>query len=172
MIAEQRGPRVNERIRIREVRVIVEDTGEQLGILATEVALQTARDKGLDLVEVAPEARPPVCKIMDYGKYKYAIKQKQKQSAKKQHKVVTKEVRVRPKTGEHDLQVKLKQAREFLEKDFKVQVNVLFRGRERAHGDIAKQHLERFLKELEDIAKVEMTPKNEGFRMMMILSKK
>jgi translation initiation factor IF-3 len=128
---------VNERIRIPQIRVIGAE-GEQLGILYTEEALQMAKDNGLDLVEVAPEARPPVCKIMDYGKYKYEIKQKKKQSAKKQHKVVTKEVRIRPKTGEHDFMVKLKRARQFLAKDYKVQVNVLFRGRERAHGDIAK----------------------------------
>ncbi len=169
---EQRGPRVNERIRIREVRVIVEEGGEQLGILLTEDALTKARDMGLDLVEVAPEARPPVCKIMDYGKYKYELKQKKKQSSKKQHKVVTKEVRIRPKTGEHDFQVKLKRAREFLTKDLKVQVNVLFRGRERAHADIAKSHLDRMAKELEDVAKIEMTPKFEGYRMIMILAKK
>jgi len=168
---EQRGPRVNERIRIPQIRVIGAE-GEQLGILYTEEALQMAKDHGLDLVEVAPEARPPVCKIMDYGKYKYEIKQKKKQSAKKQHKVVTKEVRIRPKTGEHDFMVKLKRARQFLAKDYKVQVNVLFRGRERAHGDIAKGHLERMLKELEDIAKVEQPPKSEGYRMMMVLAKK
>ena len=93
-------------------------------------------------------------------------------NSKKQHKVITKEVRIRPKTGEHDLMVKLKHAREFLEKDYKVQVNVLFRGRERAHGDIAKGHLDRIAKELEDIAKIEMAAKNEGFRMTMILAKK
>jgi translation initiation factor IF-3 len=162
---------VNERIRIPQVRVIG-DEGEQLGILYTEEALQMAKDRGLDLVEVAPEARPPVCKIMDYGKYKYEIKQKKKQSAKKQHKVVTKEVRIRPKTGEHDFQVKLKRARTFLQKDYKVQVNVLFRGRERAHGDIAKSHLERMMKELEDVGKVEQPPKFEGYRMMMVLAKK
>jgi translation initiation factor IF-3 len=170
-VVEQRGPRVNERIRIREVRVIG-DEGEQLGILLTEDALAKARELGLDLVEVAPEARPPVCKIMDYGKYKYEVKQKQKQSAKKQHKVVTKEVRIRPKTGEHDFQVKLKRAREFLNKGHKVQVNVLFRGRERAHGDIAKGHLDRMMRELEDIGKVEQPPKFEGYRMMMVLSNK
>jgi translation initiation factor IF-3 len=168
---ENRGPRVNERIRIPQIRVIGAE-GEQLGILYTEEALQMAKDNGLDLVEVAPEARPPVCKIMDYGKYKYEIKQKKKQSAKKQHKVVTKEVRIRPKTGEHDFMVKLKRARQFLAKDYKVQVNVLFRGRERAHGDIAKGHLERMLKELEDVAKVEQPPKFEGYRMMMVLAKK
>ena len=170
-VIEQRGPRVNDRIRIREVRVIG-DQGEQLGILLTEDALNLARERGYDLVEVAPEARPPVCKIMDYGKYKYELKQKKKQSAKKQHKVVLKEVRIRPKTGEHDFLVKLKRAREFLKKDHKVQVNVLFRGRERAHGEIAKHHLDRMMKELEDIAKVEQPPKFEGFRMMMVLAKK
>ena len=170
-IAQEREDRRNEQITASRVRVIGAE-GEQLGILFTEEALQMAKDQGYDLVEVAPEARPPVCKIMDYGKYKYEIKQKKKQSAKKQHKVVTKEVRIRPKTGEHDFMVKLKRARQFLAKDYKVQVNVLVRGRERAHGDIAKAHLERMLKELEDVAKVEQPPKFEGYRMMMVLAKK
>ena len=163
--------RINDAIRVPRVRLIDED-GAQLGIKTADEAREYAYGKNLDLVEVAAQADPPVARVMDYGKYKYELKQKKKQSAKKQHKVVTKEVRLRPKTGEHDFMVKLKRARQFLTKDYKVQVNVLFRGRERAHGDIAKGHLERMLKELADIAKVEQPPKSEGYRMMMVLAKK
>ncbi|RMG11062.1 MAG: translation initiation factor IF-3 [Planctomycetota bacterium] len=166
---QDRGPRVNERIRVREVRVVDAD-GSQLGVLPTDQALARAKEQGLDLVEVAAKSRPPVCKIMDYGKYKYEMKLKKRQNAKKQHKVVLKEVRLRPKTGEHDYQVKIKHARRFLLKGYKVQVNVLFRGRERAHTDIAKGHLERMAEDLEEIAKVESPPKMEGYRMIMILA--
>jgi translation initiation factor IF-3 len=109
---------------------------------------------------------------MDYGRYKYEKKRKEKESRKKQHVVQTKELRLRPKTGEKDFQTKLKKARQFLEKNYKVLVSVLFRGRERAHGDIARDHLQRMVKELEDIAKVESAPKMEGFRMTMVLAKK
>jgi translation initiation factor IF-3 len=168
---ENRGPRVNERIRVREVRVITED-GEQLGVIPTEVALARAKDKGLDLVEVAADSRPPVCKIMDFGKFKYETKLKKRQAAKKQHKVVTKEVRIRPKTGEHDFQVKLRQAKGFLQKGYKVQVNVLFRGRERMHADIAKGHLDRVQTELETVGKIETPPRLEGYRMFMIVAPK
>ena len=163
------GPRVNDRIRVREVRVI-DSNGEQLGVLATDVAMARAREQGLDLVEVAESARPPVCKIMDYGKFKYEAKLKKRLNAKKQHKVVLKEVRIRPKTGEHDYQVKLKHAKRFLEKGYKVQVNVLFRGRERAHTDIARSHLDRMAEDLEDCGKVEVHPKMEGYRMLMVLA--
>ena len=147
---EHRGPRVNERIRIREVRLI-DDAGQQLGVMPTEKALELAREKGLDLVEVAPDSRPPVCKILDYSKFKYEEKKRKRESAKKQHKVITKEVRLRPKTGEHDYQVKIKHARRFLSKGYKVQVNVLFRGRERAHTDIARGHLDRMAEDLVDV---------------------
>jgi translation initiation factor IF-3 len=164
-----RGPRVNERIRVREVRC-VDSNGDQLGVLATETALARAKEQGLDLVEVADKARPPVCKIMDYGKYKYELKLKRRQNAKKQHKVVLKEVRIRPKTGEHDYQVKIKHARRFLKKGYKVQVNVLFRGRERAHTDIARAHLDRMSKDLADLGKTESGPKMEGYRMIMVLA--
>ena len=165
---ENRGPRVNERIRVREVRLIDSD-GSQLGVVPTDAALAKAKDKGLDLVEVAADSRPPVCKIMDFGKHKYEAKLKKRQAAKKQHKVVTKEVRMRPKTGEHDFQVKLKQAKRFLEKGYKVQVNILFRGRERMHGDIAKSHCDRIAEELKDLCRVEVAPKMEGYRMIMVL---
>ncbi len=168
---ENRGPRVNDRIRVREVRLIGDD-GEQHGVVPTEQALALAKDKGLDLVEVAADSRPPVCKIMDFGKFKYETKLKKRQNAKKQHKVVTKEVRIRPKTGEHDYMVKVKQAQRFLEKGFKVQVNVLFRGRERVHTDIAKGHLDRMATELEALGKIESPPRMEGFRMFMIVAPK
>jgi translation initiation factor IF-3 len=138
--------------------------------LTTEAAMVRARDQGLDLVEVAEKSRPPVCKIMDYGKYKYELKLKKRQNAKKQHKVVLKEVRIRPKTGEHDYQVKIKHARRFLTKGYKVQVNVLFRGRERAHTDIARGHLDRMARDLADLAKVESNAKMEGYRMIMVLA--
>jgi translation initiation factor IF-3 len=134
--------------------------------------MKFAEERGLDLVEVAPEARPPVCRIMDYGRYKYEKKRKDKESRKKQHVIQTKELRLRPKTDENDFQTKLKKARKFLEKNCKVLVSVLFRGRERAHGDIARDHLQRMIKELEDIAKVESPPKMEGYRMTMVLAKK
>ena len=166
--ASDRGPRVNERIRVREVRV-VDSNGDQLGVLTTEVAMARAKDQGLDLVEVAEKARPPVCKIMDFGKYKYEEKLKQRQNAKKQHKVVLKEVRLRPKTGEHDYQVKLKHARRFLTRGYKVQVNILFRGRERAHTDIARGHCTRMAEDLVDLGRVESPAKMEGYRMIMIL---
>jgi len=167
--ATDRGPRVNERIRVREVRLI-DANNDQVGVVATDVALARAREQGLDLVEVAEKSRPPVCKIMDYGKYKYELKLKKRQNAKKQHKVVLKEVRIRPKTGEHDYQVKLKKARSFLLKGFKVQVNVLFRGRERAHTEIAKHHLDRMAEELVELGKVEVPAKMEGYRMIMVMS--
>lgn len=167
--ATDRGPRVNERIRVREVRLIDAD-GTQLGVVATDAAMVRAREQGLDLVEVAEKSRPPVCKIMDYGKFKYELKLKKRQNAKKQHKVVLKEVRMRPKTGEHDYQVKARNAKRFLEKGYKVQVNVLFRGRERAHTEIARGHLDRMVKELEDLAKVEVYPKMEGYRMIMVMA--
>ena len=167
--AQDRGPRVNERIKIREVRLIDSD-GEQHGVVPTDKALAMAKAQGLDLVEVADRERPPVCKIMDYGKYKYEQKRKKRENAKKQHKVELKQVRMRPKTGEHDYQVKLKHAKRFLEKGCKVQVNVFFRGRERAHTEIAKHHLERMAEELEELAKVEVPPKMEGYRMIMVLA--
>ena len=162
---------MNERIRIPQIRVIGAE-GEQLGILYTEEALQMAKDNGLDLVEVAPEARPPVCKIMDYGKYKYEIKQKKKQSAKKQHKVVTKEVRIRPKTGEHDIQFKLNQAKTFLQHKDKVVVSVIFRGRELAHIEEGRKVIDHVIKELEEVSKIESSPSHQGKRIVCILAPK
>ena len=166
-----RGPRVNHQIRMRQVRCI-DDEGKQLGVIDTDDALALASKKGLDLVEIAPNQRPPVARIMDFGKYKYELKKKEQASKKKQHQVQVKEVRVRPKIAEHDVQVKVKRARNFLEGGDKVQVNCLFRGREMVHKDVAANVLRHVYELLEDIAKVEREPHMDGRRMIMLLSKR
>lgn len=162
-----RNQRVNEQIRISPVRVINAE-GVMLGVMPTGKAMEAAREAGLDLVEVAPNERPPVCKIMDFGKYKYS--QKKKASKQKQHQVHVKEIRVRPKTGDHDIEVKVKRAREFLEHKDKVLVNVLFRGRELAHIDEGRKVMDEVLQALEDVAKVEKNPSMEGKRMTAIVA--
>ncbi len=139
--------------------------GDQLGILATEEALSRARDAGLDLVEVAPGERPPVCRIMDYGKYKYE-KSKKRQSSVHAHQMRTKEIRLRPKTGEHDIDFKIKQAMTFLKHRDKVQVSVLFRGREMAHIEEGRKVMESVLAQLSEIGKVESAPQQNGRRMI------
>ena len=139
-----------------------------LGVMPTGKALESAREVGLDLVEVAPNERPPVCKIMDFGKFKY--EQKKKTAKQKQHQVQVKEIRVRPKTGEHDIEVKVKRAREFLEHKDKVQVNVLFRGRELAHIDEGRRVMNLVLQALDDVAKIEKNPSMENKRMIAILA--
>jgi translation initiation factor IF-3 len=149
------------------VRVISAD-GAMLGVMPTGKALETAREAGLDLVEVAANERPPVCKIMDYGKFKY--EQKKRTSKQKTHQVQVKEIRVRPKTGDHDIEVKVKRAREFLEHKDKVLVNVLFRGRELAHIDEGRKVMNEVLAALEDVAKVEKNPSMEGKRMTAIVA--
>jgi translation initiation factor IF-3 len=154
-------------IRIREVRLI-DETGEQVGVVPTEEALSRAQKARLDLVEVSPRARPPVCKIMDYGKFKYDLRKKeQQQSSRKQAQL--KELRVRPKTSDHDLGVKLRKARGFLEEGHKVLFNVFFRGRERSHTDLGRYLLEKIAQDLEDIARVERMPAMDGRRMTMML---
>jgi translation initiation factor IF-3 len=163
-----REPRINERIRAESVRTIGEK-GEQIGILTRTAALTKAREAGLDLVEVAPDAAPPVCRIMDYGKYKYEMKKRTVEARKKAHQVKVKEIRLRPKTDEHDLLTKLSHAREFLEHRHKVVVNMLFRGREMSHVEIAKELMKRFVTELEGLAKVEQEPRIEGRRMTLIM---
>jgi translation initiation factor IF-3 len=163
----ERGLRVNEQIRISPVRVITAE-GAMLGVMPTSKALEAAREAGLDLVEVAPNERPPVCKIIDYGKFKYT--QKKKLSKQKQHQVHIKEIRVRPKTGDHDIEVKVKRAREFLEHKDKVLVNVLFRGRELAHIDEGRRVMEEVLQALDEVGKVEKNPSMEGKRMTAIVA--
>jgi len=136
-----------------------------LGILDTAEALQTALDEGLDLVEVAPNERPPVCRIMDYGKFKYEQKKKQQKNSKG-HQVQLKEIRLRPKIGDHDIEFKMKQARQFLKEHDKVKLNVLFRGRENAHHDRGREILNSMIEALDDVAKVEKPPGMEGHRSM------
>jgi len=164
-----RGPRINERIGVREVRVVGED-GEQLGVLPTRDALLRARELGFDLVEVAPKSRPPVCRIMDYGKYKYELSKKAKQARKRQHQVVVKEIKLRPKIETHDYDFKKKHIIEFLEHGDKVKVTLMFRGREMAHTDLGRKLLVQLASELVALAKVEAAPKQEGRNMTMLLT--
>jgi len=153
------------------VRLISED-GEQLGVVAIEVALQKAEDAGLDLMEVAPDANPPVCKIVDHGKLKYEEKKKQQQSKKKQHVVKIKEIRLRPRIEDHDLMTKLNHGRKFLQDGAKLKVTLMFRGRELSRIDLGKIVMERVLEELADVAEVEKDIPLEGRRMSMILNAK
>jgi len=136
-----------------------------IGVIPTSEAMEMATEAGLDLVEVAPNVRPPVCRIMDYGKFKYE-QQKRKKESQKHHQMQVKEIRLRPKTGEHDIQFKVKRARSFLEHKDKVKINILFRGRENAHHDVGREMLQSIIHDLEDIAKVEKAPSMEGPRMM------
>ena len=165
------GPRINHQIRIRQVRVIDEEN-KQLGIMDTADALALAVHKQLDLVEIAPNQRPPVCRIMDFGKFKYEEKKKEQANRRKQHNATVKELRVRPGTGEHDLQTKVKRARQFLEGGDKVLVCCLFRGRQMAHKEVGEQVIMEVVKHLGDIAKVESGVRQEGRRMVLLLSKK
>ena len=161
---------MNERIRVPEVRLIGEQ-GEQIGVVPTDDARDRAREAGLDLVEVAPSARPPVCRLMDYGKYKYELRKKQQKAKEKQHRIRIKGIRLRPKTDEHDFQVKLEHARRFLEQGNKVQVTLLFRGREMAHIELGRNLLQRFAEDLAEVSSVERYPKMEGRRMTLLLNR-
>jgi len=163
--------RLNQGIRAREVRVIDPD-GNQLGILPIREALAAASEFGLDLVEVSPTAKPPVCKIMDYGRFKYEQTKKQHEAKKKQTTFQIKEIKVRPKTGEHDLQTKLGHIKKFLERRDKVKVTVMFRGREIALSDRARELLEQVAAQVEPLAVVEQLPKFEGRTMTMVLAPK
>ena len=159
---------INEEIRDKEVRVIGAD-GAQLGIMSSAAALEIAEGKDLDLVKIAPGSNPPVCKIMDYGKFKYE-QQKKKQDAKKRQAVVqVKEIKVRPKTDEHDYETKLKHIRSFLEDGDRCKVTVFFRGREIVHKDRGIEILERIVKDLEDVGKVEQEPRAEGRTLQMLV---
>jgi translation initiation factor IF-3 len=155
-------------IRAREVRVIASD-GEQLGILQTRDALMRAEEQGLDLVEVAPTAVPPVCRIMDFGKYKYELNKKAHESKKHQSVITVKEVKLRPRTDDHDIQFKTNNIRRFLEGGDKVKVSVMFRGREMAHTEHGRALLERVLNELQGAAIVEQGARLEGRNMTMLL---
>jgi len=163
--------RVNERIRARECRLI-DETGAQLGITSVRDALALAREKGLDLIEVAPTATPPVCKIMDYGKYKYEQEKREREARKKQHVSEMKGLTLRPTTDEHDYQVLVKHALRFLREGDKVKVTVRFRSREITHPELAQRQLERMVQDVSDVGVVEKPPAMEGRTMTMILSPK
>ncbi len=163
--------RVNERIKAPMVRVIDSD-GTQLGIMSSLEALARAKDYNLDLVEVSPKADPPVCKIMDYGKYKYLQSKKAHEAKKKQTIIQIKEIKLRPRTDKHDIEFKVKHIRKFLEDGAKTKVTIFFRGRERTHPDIGRGVLERVYDMVKDIAVIEQEPKMEGRNMFMILSSK
>lgn len=160
--------RVNYRIRVPRVLVIDEE-GKKLGEFLTEDAIRLAEERGLDLIEVAPNGRPPVCRIQDYGKLKYEKKKKDAVARKHQVQVQIKEVKLRPKTDEHDIGVKVRHARRFLEEGNKVKVTIRFRGRELAHRDIGAQQCMRMAKECEDLSTIEAHPRMDGRQMFMIL---
>ncbi len=166
---KREGPRINEDIEVSEVRLVAED-GEQLGVVALDAALQRAADSGLDLVEVSPNASPPVCKIIDYGKLKYQEQKKKNEARKKQKTIEVKEIKLRPNIDTHDYDVKMRSARRFIDDGDKVKVTLRFRGREMAHQDLGAQVLERVRGELDEIAKVEQMPKMEGRQMVMVMS--
>ncbi len=159
--------RLNEQIRVTPVRLI-DGEGQVLGVIPTDEARQIALDAGLDLVEVAPDVKPPVCRIMDYGKFKYEQKKRQTRNTK-QHHVQVKEIRLRPKTGEHDIQFKIKRARTFLGHRDKVKINVIFKGRENAHHERGREMLNDIVAELDDIAKVEKPAGMESGRTMSVV---
>jgi translation initiation factor IF-3 len=159
---------VNERIRAKTVRLISVD-GKQLGILPARDALNAAREEGLDLVEVAPNSDPPVCRIMDYGKFKYQASKKQQEGKKKAKAFQVKEIRLRPRTEEHDLGFKMRNLKKFLEKKDRVKVTVLFRGREMAHMDAGVELLKRVADEVLELGTVEQPPTREGWRLTMTI---
>jgi translation initiation factor IF-3 len=166
---QSRDARTNRRIKAREVRVVGPE-GDQLGVLPIEQALARAQELGMDLVEVSPMAKPPVCKIMDYGKFKYLEKKKQNEAKKKQVVVQLKEVKLRPRTEEHDYTTKLKKVREFLGEANKARITVTFRGRELSHRELGQKVLQKVIEDLRDVAIIEAAPRMEGRQLFMILA--
>ncbi|MBW4512533.1 MAG: translation initiation factor IF-3 [Scytonematopsis contorta HA4267-MV1] len=164
-------PQINERIRFPKIRVIDTD-GSQLGILTPQEAQQLAEEKELDLVLLSDKAEPPVCRIMDYGKFKFEQEKKAREAKKKQHTADVKEVKMRYKIEDHDYQVRVKQAERFLKDGDKVKATVMFRGREIQHSDLAEDLLKRMANDLEEVGEVQQAPKKEGRNMMMLISPK
>jgi translation initiation factor IF-3 len=165
------GPRVNEDIRVPQVRLIDQD-GEMIGVMSARDALLRAYDLGMDLLEISPNAVPPVCKITDYGKYKYEQQKKANEARKRQKVVEIKEIKVRPNIDDHDYDVKMRAAKSFIEEGDKVKVTLRFRGREMAHQDLGVKVLERIRSELVELAKVEQMPRLENRQMIMVLAPK
>ena len=168
---EPSGPRINDAIRVREVRLI-DENGGNAGVVSREDALERATVAGLDLVEVSPEAAPPVCKILDYGKFKYKEQKKAAEARKKQKVVEIKEIKMRPNIDEHDYGVKMRSIRRFFEEGDKVKVTLRFRGREMAHQNLGMEVLKRVRTDTETLAKVESEPRFEGRQMVMVLAPK
>ncbi len=161
--------RVNEEIRAREIRLIDSD-GQQLGIVPLKEGLRIAMERGLDLVEVAPRAKPPVCRIMDYGKYKYEQSKKEREARKKKRVITVKELKLRPNIEEHDFQVKVRNALRFLQDGDKVKITLMFRGREISHSELGRNLCLRFYQCVQDYAVIEKEPKIEGKNMVMVLA--
>ena len=166
---QKEGPRIIEEIRVREVQLIDKD-GANLGVTDIQVALAKAVEAGLDLVEIAPNSAPPVCKILDVGKYKYQAQKKAAEARKKQHVVEIKEIKLRPMIDDHDYDVKMRSMKRFFEEGDKVKVTLRFRGREMAHQELGVQLLDRVKSDTQEIAKVEQDPKFEGRQMIMVLA--
>lgn len=166
---QKEGPRINQEIRVREVQLIDKD-GANLGVTDIQIALSKAAEAGLDLVEIAPNSSPPVCKILDVGKYKYQAQKKAAEARKKQHVVEIKEIKIRPMIDDHDYDVKMRSMRRFFEEGDKVKVTLRFRGREMAHQELGVQLLERVKSDVQTLAKVEQEPKFEGRQMIMVLA--
>ncbi|WP_421659295.1 translation initiation factor IF-3 [Leptothermofonsia sp. ETS-13] len=164
-------PTINERIRFPKIRVIDAD-GSQLGIMSPREAVQIAEERELDLVLVSDKADPPVCRIMDYGKFKFEQEKKAREAKKKQHTVDVKEVKMRYKIEDHDYNVRINQAKRFLKDGDKVKATIMFRGREIQHSDIAEELLKRMAEDLQEVAEVQQAPKKEGRNMMMLLAPK
>lgn len=162
---------INERIRFPEIRVI-DPEGNQLGIMTPQEALQIAEEKGLDLVLLTDKANPPVCRIIDYGKYKYEKQKEEREAEKNQHKAEVKELKMRYTIEEHDYQVRINQAERFLKAGDKVKATITFKGRENQHSDLGENLLKKMAMDLQDLAEVQQAPKKEGRRMMMLLSPK
>jgi len=162
------GPRVNERIRANEIRLIGAE-GENLGVVTPGRAMELAEDAGLDLVEISPNAAPPVCKIMDFGKFKYEQQKRESEARKKQKTIEVKEVKFRPNTDVHDYDVKMRNVFRFLEGGDKVKITLRFRGREMAHQNLGRELLERVAEDVKDVGKVESMPKMEGRQMIMMI---
>lgn len=168
-VREDDGPRINENIRVKEVRLI-DENGENRGVVSIREALAIADEAGLDLIEISPQAVPPVCKVLDYGKYKYEV-QKRKNEAKKNQKVVEiKELKLRPMIDTHDYEVKIKQAKKFLSQGNKVKFTMRYKGREMSANDMGREVLNNILEDLEGLIKVDSEPKLEGRQMMMVVS--
>ena len=165
------GPRVNEQIEAEKIRVVDAD-GEMVGVISKEEGIEIAFEAGLDLVEVSPNADPPVCKVLDYGKFKYEAQKKANEARKKQKVIDVKEIKMRPGIDEHDYQVKMRSVRRFLDEGDKVKMTIRFRGREMAHQELGMKVLDRVREDVDELAKVEQFPKSEGRLMTMVIAPK